>query len=251
MSFRELLGSLRKLRRDNPQWPTLLGLALDQVFKNQRDIPEGYQGEVFKDRDDKDLHEKQNEKWLVKTLYLHCLTHHQGLLKLGEKEILLLGWEWPTQGGNSEKMCRADLVGITAEGALVVFECKDEENPDPPLTALIEGLDYLACLMRTSNSQGASNLQKIQEGFQRWKAKSGKTLPNNFQEVVPRPDITPMLVVMAPPGYFGRYDRSNRGSGWRDLLAKGSQFMSQVRVEFAISDFNSNQAKIIQSVPSA
>lgn len=245
MSFREWLGSLRDLRGNHPHWPTLLGLALDQVFQNQRTIPEGYQGEVFKDRDNEVPHERQDEKWLVKTLYLHCLTNHQGILRLGDEEILLLGWEWPTQGGNAERGCRADLVGMTREGGLVVFECKDEGNGDPPLTALIEGLDYLACLMRTSN------FQKILNGFDKWKSKTDKKLPDHFQEVVPRPDITPMLVVMAPQEYFGTYDRSKRGSGWRDLLAKRPQFMSQVRVEFAISDFESNQAKIIQPVPSA
>lgn len=133
MSFREWIGSLRNLRGNHPHWPTLLGLVLDQVFQNQRTIPKGYQEEVFIDRDNEVPHERQDEKWLVKTLYRYCLTNHEGLLRLGDEEILLLGWEWPTQGGNAERGCRADLVGMTREGGLVFFECKNEGNGDPPL----------------------------------------------------------------------------------------------------------------------
>lgn len=245
MSFRELLKKQTKLQGPHPQWPALIGITFDQVFQNQRSIPEGYQGEVFKDRDNDTPHKRQDEKWLVKTLYLQCLTHHQGLLKLGDEEILLLGWEWPTQGGDAEKKRCADLVGITKEGALVVFECKDEGNPFPPLTALLEGLDYLACLMRTSN------FQKILNGFDKWKDKkdkSDKKLPDNFKDVVPSPDANPMLVVMAPQGYFDNWDENVRGSGWRNLISNHRKFMSQVRVEFVISDFKTNQTKVVQSV---
>src|SRR5207249_10230376 len=117
----------------------------------------------------------------------------------------LLGYEWPNQG--SEAGRRADLVGLTPQGGLAVFECK-VVNRDTPFTAVLEGLDYLTCL--TSEP----NFQKIQSSFAEWTRKPGKIVPEGFVDV--RPDRTQEheVIVLAPKEYFGTYCRTDRGHGW-------------------------------------
>ena len=137
MSFRIWLEQLRNVRGHRPLWPVLLGAALDSEFQRQRSIDESYKGDVFKNRDDHRLDEGEKEERLVAQLYRLALAD-DGCLHLGSQRIWLLGFQWPTQGGVGEMGRRADLVGLTTDGGLVVFEAK-RENGDAPIIAIAEG----------------------------------------------------------------------------------------------------------------
>ena len=111
----------------------------------------------------------------------------------------------------------------------------------PPLSiglvlmiAIMEGLDYLACLLRSAN------FNKITSGFAKWKLKKGKTIPAGFELTTPCRTQRPTLVVLAPDSYFsGRQSRSVRGRDWPYLADIGDTMMGSVRLEFACTDFNS------------
>lgn len=233
MSFRAWMDQLRGVQGDQPNWPWLLGAAIADELSRQVAIDDGYEGEVFKDRDNHEFQEGSSERRLVQTLYHRCLAQNQGCLEIDSERFWLLGYEWPNQGGMAEKGRRADLIGMTKSGGLVVFECKREDNTDPPITAMVEGLDYLACLLRPMN------FQQISDGFQAWVNKPGKQIPEGFEGVVPVRD-NPAIVVLAPAIYYlGRYSRSRRGEGWSEIGSVGCQAFLPVTVQFAASDFES------------
>ena len=239
MSFRKWMECVRTVRGNQPLWPWLLGAALDDEFQRQRSIGEGYQEDVFKDRDDYAYQEGDTERRMTASLYHHCLLNADGCLTVGDEPIWLLGYEWPNQGGVSEMGRRADLVGLRRDGGLVVFECKRPDNSDPPLTAVIEGLDYLACLLRQPN------FDKILLGFEKWLAKPGKRVPVGFEDVCPRSDARPSVIVLAPDNYFsGRYTRSKRGEGWAEVSIVGEEISQSFRIGFAASDFASSHAAL-------
>lgn len=218
MSFRQWMECVRTVRGNQPLWPWLLGAALDDEFQRQRSIAEGYQEDVVRDRDDHLYQEGDSERRMTASLYHHCLDKADGCLVVGDEAIWLLGYEWPNQGGVSEMGRRADLVGLRRDGGLVVFECKRSDNADPPLTAVVEGLDYLTCLLRQPN------FVKILSGFDRWLAKSNKRIPNGFEGVQPKIDSRPSVIVLAPDIYFsGRYTRSKRGEGWAGDERRGAK----------------------------
>ena len=230
MSFRLWLEQLRNVRGHRPLWPTLLGTALDAEFQRQRSIDESYKGDVFKNRDDHKLDEGEKEERLVAQLYRSALGA-DGCLDIGSQRIWLLGFQWPTQGGVREVGRRADLVGMTVDGGLVVFEAK-RANGDAPIIAITEGLDYLACLLRDKN------FEKILTGFHAWIASRHHPVPNGFGGVVPNASVRPTLVVLAPEAYYsGRQARSVRGKDWPLLAAVGESFIPSVCVKFAATDF--------------
>lgn len=240
MSFREWTRQLRGIRGNQPLWPWLMGAMLDAEFQRQREQRDSYQEDVFKDRDDTQPQDGDTERRLVATLYHRCRQNSNGIIRLNDEEIWLLGYEWPTQGGDREKGCRADLVGVNSLGGLVVFECKRSDNSDPPLTAVVEGLDYLACLLR------GDNFQKIIAGFDAWRMKPGKIIPAGFEAVGPNSVERPMLVVLAPELYFvGRYTRSKRGEGWADLAELANDVIPSVRLGFASCDFEAPVATLL------
>jgi len=240
MSFRKWTEDLRKVRGNQPNWPWLLGFALEKEFGVQRAADEGYAGEVFLDRDGHPFQEGSSERRMVAGLYHLCCRDNEGRLIIGDEEFWLLGYEWPNQGGDHEKGRRADLVGMTVDGGLVVFECKRHDNDDPPFTALTEGLDYLSCLLRRRN------YDRIVAGFRCWKRKSGKVVAKLFQDVEPNPTARAAVIVLAPGEYFsGRYARSKRGDGWPDLATVGDEVCLSFRIGFAVSDFESSAAEWI------
>lgn len=240
MSFRDWTKRLRQIQGNQPQWPWLLAMMLDEEFKQTCVVDDIYKGDVFIDRDEHQYQEGQTERCLVPMLYHHCLQKNNGCLQIDEETIWLLGYEWPNQGGNDEKGRRADLVGMRKDGSLVVFECKRENNDDPPLTALIEGLDYLACLYRSGN------FDKIEEGFQRWISEPEKGVPEGFEDVQPKRNARPCLTVLAPEKYFkGRYARSHRGDGWAGISEIGDEFCESFSVQFVASEFDSHMAKLL------
>ena len=230
MSFRLWLEQLRNVRGHRPLWPTPLGTALDAEFQRQRSIDESYKCDVFKNRDDHKLDEGEKEERLVAQLYRSALGA-DGCLDIGSQRIWLLGFQWPTQGGVREVGRRADLVGMTVDGGLVVFEAK-RANGDAPIIAITEGLDYLACLLRDKN------FEKILTGFHAWIASRHHPVPNGFGGVVPNASVRPTLVVLAPEVYYsGRQARSVRGKDWPLLSAVGDSFIPSVCVKFAATDF--------------
>ena len=232
MSFRVWLEQLRDVRGRRPLWPVLLGAALDAEFQRQRALDECYQEEVFKNRDSHPLDDGEKEERLVARLYRSALAG-DGCLYLRSERIWLLGFQWPTQGGSKEKGRRADLIGMTNEGGLVLFEAKIA-NGDAPLIALTEGLDYLACLFRVGN------FTKICSGFENWIATRKYPIPDGFTGVVPDASIRPTIVVLAPEAYFtGRHARSIRSKDWPYLAAVGDSFIPSVGVKFAATDFRS------------
>lgn len=230
--FRTWLDQLRSVRGHRPLWPVLLGAALDEEFRRQRESGESYTGEVFIDRDAHPLDDGEREERLVARLYRAALTTN-GCVYLNGQPIWLLGFQWPTQGGVREKKRQADLVGITTDGGLVVFEAKRSDG-DPPLIAIAEGLDYLACLLRPKN------FTKIENGFRAWIRKPGKVIPSGFEKTNPDRTLRPKLVVLAPEAYFlGRQARSIRGCDWPHLAEVGESFMESVQLHFAATDFKS------------
>jgi len=241
MSFRIWLEQLRSVRGHRPLWPVLLGATLDAEFQRQVLADECYSGEVFIDRDEHPLGDGEREERLVARLYRNCLNDKaaEGCITLNGHRIWLLGYQWPNQGGVREKKRQADLVGITLEGGLVVFEAKRAKG-DAPLIAIAEGLDYLACLLR------ARNFAKIENGFQKWKAKPGKTIPAEFTATFPRRDIRPAVIVLAPDLYYhDLYSRSIRGKDWPYLAAIGDAMVPSVRLAFAATDFASPDLRLL------
>lgn len=238
MSFRDWTRRLREVRGNQPNWPWLLGFALEDEFRRQCTVETGYSGEVFLDRDEQPYREGDTERRMVGNLYHVCLSENSGCLKTGDEDFWLLGYEWPNQGGDQEKGRRADLVGLTTDGGLVVFECKRHDNDDPPFTALVEGLDYLASLLR------GPNFSRIIEGTKQWRNSSEKTIPDSHRKVEPRLEAKAAIIVLAPKEYFaGRYTRSRRGQGWADLAAVSNQVCDSFRIGFAISDFKTPTAQ--------
>lgn len=234
-SFRDWMEQLRKRTGNVPQWPWLLRTVLMAEFQRQRELGFSYASDVFKRRDDEDPEEARSpEKKRVRTLFSNCLKQSQGVLAIDGDEYLLLGWEWPNQG--RESMRRADLVALNASGGLVVFECKLESNSDDPLTALLEGLDYLACLT------SPSNFAKIIDGYSRWTAEPNRNLPARFRDVVPRVSSQHEVIVLAPAGYFEKFTRSRRGDGWKLLAELGPSEADAISMRFARSEFDSVSA---------
>lgn len=232
--FRVWMNLLKNVRGNQPLWPILLGSCLDAEFRRQQNIEEWYSADVFKDRDSHEIKDSEKEEHLVGRLFRNAHSD-TGCLYLRHHPIWLLGYQWPNQGGHRQKGRRADLVGMSQEGGLVVFEAKVADG-DPPLVAIVEGLDYLACLLRPGN------LSKIQSGFAKWKQKPGRIVPVGFNDVVPTRHVRPMLVVLAPAAYFsGKYSRSRRGSDWPSLADIGTTFMDSVSLEFAATDFSSTK----------
>lgn len=234
--FRQWMDLLKEPRGAVPEWPHLLQRILVDAYRQFRESASGYAGEVFKDRDeDFPIHAVLPEKKAVKVLFHHCRQNSDGVLSVGEDRYWLLGYEWPNQGGDGEKGRRADLVGVNATGGLVVFECKLVNN-DGPLTAVLEGLDYL------SHLANRPNFARVAEGVSRWAGKPGKVRPAGFETVSPQWDALHEVVVLASPSYFAQHRRSQRSPGW-ELFASLPISLSSPVIRFAESDFASPQAR--------
>lgn len=230
--FRTWLLELQQVRGNRPLWPVLLGAMLDAEFQRQRELKVGYSGEVFIDRDSHPLEDGEREERQVARLF-RAAHAGDGCLTLGSEKIWLLGYQWPTQGGSAEKGRRADLIGITADGGLVVLEAKLASGT-APLTAILEGLDYLACLHRQPN------FDKILRGFARWKMKPARKIPAGFEQTLLSRDARPLLVVLAPESYYlGRNARSIRGKEWPFVASIGDALIPSVRVVLGENDFQS------------
>ena len=241
-TFRLVMDRVLARTGDLPEWPLVLHALLSLEFERQRDLGIAYVGEVFKDRDaDDPALATLPEKRRVRDLFHLCHRESGGRLLIGTSAYWLLGYEWPNQG--REKGRRADLVGLNPSGGLVVFECKLDGNGYGPFAAVLEGLDYLACLT------SAANFRKIQAGFAKWAAKPGRSVPAGFERTVPDRSGHPEVVVMAPAAYYGLYSRSGRGRGWDHFAELSASAPGPVAIAFAQSDFNSVAASWVTTRP--
>lgn len=235
----------------NPEWPSLLFWLLEAEFQRQQSKARTYPGDVFKDRDEEVLGRAEEcdairngvwgEERLTQALYDRChfgstmCDSSAGCLTIGGDSYWLLGYEFPTCDGP------ADLVGLTASGALAVFECKGAANGYSPIGAILEGLDYLASLV----SEG--NFAKLALGFDKWRhGLSPKRIPTGFDDVRPKRDASHEAIVLAPLEYFERYSRSPRGFGcgqenalrhWQALSLQGRSSTHSIKFGLATCDF--------------
>jgi hypothetical protein len=235
--FRQWMDLLKQPRGAEAEWPHLLRQMLADTYLQIRESEGGYAGEVFKDRDDDYpfVASAGTEKRLVKELFHHCRLTSGRRFEIGTEPYWLMGYEWPNQGGNKDKMARADLVGLNSMGGVVVFECKRGTNGDDgPLMAVMEGLDYLSHLTTRSN------FAKIEAGFGEWIGRQNAVWPNGFVEVKPSREATHEVVVMAPPEYFARH--RDKSPGW-ELFASLPISLSSPVIRFAESDFASPHAR--------
>lgn len=235
--FREWMEFLREARGAEAEWPWLLRRILTDTYLRERELRGAYAGEVFKPRDgDFPILARVPEKKAVKELFHHCRQAADGIMSVGAERYWLLGYEWPNQGGDREKGCRADLVGLNGSGGLAVFECK-LKNQDGPLTAVLEGLDYLTHLT------GRPNFTKVEDGFRRWLGRSRTGEPPGFEGVVPKSDSPHELIVFASPDYFALHRRTGRSPGWELFAALPHVPAAALAIRFAVSDFASAQAQ--------
>lgn len=231
-NFRQWMKLLREVRGSQPLWPRLIGAALDAEFLVQRDIDAGYADKIFINRDNHSLEDGEREERLVGRLYRSARCG-DGCISIDGARVWLLGYQWPTQGGYAEKGRRADLIGMSVDGALVVLEAK-AANGDAPLIAVLEGLDYLACLLRPRN------FWHIETGFHEWRNVPGRVIPVGFEHTSPKRATRPKLIVIAPEAYFtGRHARSIRSRDWPHLAQLGETLIPSVHLSFAATDFKS------------
>jgi len=236
-SFRQWMDLLKQPRGAEPEWPHLLQRVLIDTYLRERECPDVYAGEVFKDRDDDfPVDAVLPEKKAVKDLFHHCRQSTRGILSVGEQRYWLLGYEWPNQGGYREMGRRADLVGMNSSGGLVVFECKLVNN-DGPLTAVLEGLDYL------SHLTNEPNFLKVVDGFRCWIGKPQKMRPDAFAALMPMREAGHEVIVLASQEYFAQHRRSKRSPGWEAFAALPCLPPSPLSIRFAESDFTSAQAQ--------
>jgi len=225
------MNQLLQPKGDRPEWPLLLQLVFEEELKRQQDVDRIYAGKrILIPRHDHEYSSATGEKRAVYGLYHRCLETDSGRLTIGQDDYWLLSYEVPNQG--DERMRRADLVGISESGGLVVFEGKLADNSYPPLSAVLEGLDYLACL--TSES----NFVKLQEDLRSF-PEPVKKCPEGFDRIEPTRSAEHTVVVLAPQGYYEKYSRSRRGQGWKDMASAGPGTAS-LGIRFATAELESD-----------
>jgi len=213
---------------------------LIDTYLRERESESVYAGEVFKHREDNYpiVAAAGTEKRLVKELFHYCRlnTNTERIFVIGNEPYWLMGYEWPNQGGDKQKMARADLVGLNAVGGLVVFECKRAKNTgDGPFTAVVEGLDYLSHLTTRPN------FAKVVAGFGDWDIQRDAIRPIGFKGVEPNLSALHEVIVLAPPEYFARH--RDKSPGWQAFAALPCLPTSPLSIRFAESDFASAEAK--------
>ncbi len=240
--FRELCNQLGNTNGHTPHWPIVLRQLMLADFHRQQPDLAPYESVVPIRRIDTSwenvaVPEEQGTRRLYKT----CEDDVQSVLTIGDDRFLLLGWQWPNQG--SERMRRADLVGLNEAGGLVVFECKGPDNNDSPFMALLEGLDYLVHLTLEQN------FQQIAQDYEarRTEATVDRPFPpDSFVTTSPKLSACHEVIVLAPKGYFETHSRSGktggRGHGWREFTGTVSHGSLTLQLRFAATDFKDTSA---------
>jgi hypothetical protein len=240
------------------EWPILMKQILSQELHRLRTSEQYYKCALFRNRDEKvSTHrgrDSQDEEILVYRLYGVVHDNYQGVLTIGGTPIWLFSCEVPNQGmalSNKTKKRRADLLGLRQDGSLVVFECKGPHNhKDSPLYGLLEGLDYLGCMLTQRN------LARLNDDLQEWIVEYEPKEPDSpdFRSVIPNwtsfaitPEARHSVVVLAPQNYFDFHmsDATGRSKDWWLL---SNRFTSQlcpdstVDLDFAVVDFDQGSA---------
>ena len=243
-SLRNVLNILRDRDGGESDLPIGLVALLEEVFLCQKAVSEAYAGRnVFRNRANHAYVESeagsQTERRQVQSLFrmIHDDTQDastRGLLHVDDEAIWVPTFEAPNQNeqGVGQRGRRADLIGLDKEGRLFVFEAKAADNGnDTPLSAIVEGLDYLACLLRSGN------LEMIEDDLDRIHSSQG--YPDGFATNVD-PDQKPVVAVMAPQPYWDRFDGSGtkRGEGWQSLMGVKSELFD---IQFLCGEFNNQK----------
>jgi hypothetical protein len=220
---------------DRPEWPVLLRKMLHEELVREQKIDRPYTGKriLIPRLDHPSWRDASGEKRATYGLYHKCVQESNGLLTIGTDHYWLLSYEVPNQG--NDRYRRADLLGLTKEGGLRVFESKLPENGTAPLAALLEGLDYLACLT------GSQNFETCLRDFDELRAGSTPIpLPDGFDSVRPMQAAQHGVIVLGPGDYFRKYSRSRRGFGWKDIAEAGRRTSYCVELSFAVSEVDSD-----------
>lgn len=233
-SFRTWMKGLSKDNGERAEWAILLRWMLEAEFQDQQKIDRRYTGKkILIDRTSHRFEDATvPEKRAVYGLFHHCQKESDGCLLIDDVPVWLLTYETPNQASSTGR--RADLVGLTKDGGLVVFEGKLGKNSYPPISAVLEGLDYLSCLMSDSN------FKKLILDFRELKKKL--PVPEGFEKIEPKRSACPMVIVLADSVYFDFYDKSKRGPGWREMLKYGKRKTS-VSIRFAIAKLDSKDSQ--------
>ena len=219
-------------RIPRPEWPRLLQMVFDGQLNEEQGIDRAYAGpRILIPRH---THLRQaaagSERRAVYGLYRNCFAEEDGRLTIGGEQYWLLSYEVPTQDNRPKQ--KADLVGLSSTGGIVVFEAKLGGNSYGPVASLLEGLDYLACLICDPN------YRRIQEEIPLL-IEELERVPEGFEDVEPDRSKTCEVILLAPPDYYEKYSRSARGSGWKDLASAKSDDKS-IRCRMAVSDVDSD-----------
>jgi len=248
--FQNCLGSLpgRTL-----EWPSLIRQLFAEELQSLRTSDQYYAGSVFRNRDDR-VHthrtrDSEDEEILVYKLYSAVHENHQGILSIGDMPVWLFTLQVPNQGKRLSSLTkgrRADLLGLKRGGSLVLFEVKGPRNgQDSPLYGILEGLDYLGCLLTPRN------LSRLNEGLQEWIMDQERNDPvtNRFSSTIPdwpKLSIDPQgnhsVIVLAPKSYFDLHqtDSNGRAQDWwllSDRSAVITESDPRISLEFAVIDF--------------
>ncbi len=230
--FRTWMTDLCKPDGDRPEWPLLMQWMLQEQLAKEQAVERTYDGKrILIPRHDHDYWEATGEKRATYGLYHNCLRETSGCLSIDGERYWLLSYEVPNQ--DSRRMQRADLLGLTLSGGLVVFECKLENNGYAPISSLLEGLDYLAALT------SGPNFQRIQEEFPQLLNSIEKT-PEGFEDVRPTRGACHEVVVLAPSKYYETFSRSKRGTNGGGLGGLRDR-SSNLRFGFASSELDSDK----------
>lgn len=235
--FRQLLEQLRGNRGDAAHWTVILQSLFEHHLQQERKIDRVYEGQsILIDRREHGESAVSPENKLVYGLFRNLWKDETGpqLITIGQDVYFPLSCQVPNQGSHRGR--RIDLLAMTQAGSLAVFEFKVAENQsDTVLAAVLEALDYLACLL------GAGNMQRISDEF--GKLKHYRLGPDHsFCSVHPNEAAVPEVIVVAPKLYYEAASRSPRGTSGEWLRNSTAANESDVvRIRFAVTEVENDR----------
>ena len=205
---------------------------------------------VFINRDDKakvrEGHKRQSLE-VIECYKLYRKVHLQseGAITIDGTKVWITTCQVPNQG-HHRRRC-ADILGLRSDGSLLVFEAKVANGSDTPLAALLEGLDYL------SHLRIPRNMEKLQDGFAKWRATHGQPgvyskTPDGFEKVEIDPEARHSVLVLAPEAYYERHRKDSKkvNQNWKYLSDRiWPKSPLSVGLDFAITDFYSPECKLL------
>ena len=230
-NFRAWMAKLCEPAGDRPEWPLLLMWMLHEELQRSRLVDCEYAGEtiLIPRLERRAEAAKKAEDRAVYGLYERSLEERDGLLTIGDQCFWLLSYQVPNQ--HHQRRSCADLLALTMQGGLRVFECKSASSRTAPVAAMLEGLDYLACLL------SPRNFARVQQEFVDLRA-TLPAIPEGFVEIAPTASASHGVIVLAPQAYFDMYDRSRRGSGWFEIASVSRTAVSGLEVGCAIAEID-------------